>query len=86
GTIASGKHKGRTWWQLNVAPGMPQNPRLINRIPDLPADFEKHLADVRNDIHQRADTGHHHPTILIVDDTRLPTGTDITYPDHPDAA
>ncbi|MFT4128389.1 MAG: DUF222 domain-containing protein, partial [Gordonia sp. (in: high G+C Gram-positive bacteria)] len=86
GTVTGGKHKGRTWWQLNVAPGMPQNPRLINRIPDLPANFEKHLADVRKEVHQPADTGHHHPTILVVDDTRLPRGTDISYPERPDAA
>ncbi|MFT4127145.1 MAG: HNH endonuclease, partial [Gordonia sp. (in: high G+C Gram-positive bacteria)] len=81
GTITTGKYTGRTWWQLNVAPGMPQNPRLINRLPDLPATFEKHLADVRTEIHgPPPDTGQH-LGIVVVDDSRAtpPHRADINF-------
>ncbi|MFT4125121.1 MAG: DUF222 domain-containing protein [Gordonia sp. (in: high G+C Gram-positive bacteria)] len=51
GKYLDGPDAGRTWWQLNTEPGMPENPKRINRVPDLLALLNAHLARARAEIH-----------------------------------
>lgn len=42
---------GRTWWRRNSSPGGPENPKLVNRFPDIGETFAKNLGLARGQIH-----------------------------------
>jgi hypothetical protein len=60
GIYEDGPLAGRCWWQLNAAPGMPENPKIVNDHPDITALYEQKLDQIRDQIHRDhngADTG-----------------------------
>jgi hypothetical protein len=51
GIYTDGPLAGRCWWQLNAAPGMPANPKVVNDHPDITALYEQKLDQIRDEIH-----------------------------------
>jgi hypothetical protein len=51
GIYEDGPLAGRCWWQLNAAPGMPANPKVVNDHPDITALYEQKLDQIRDQIH-----------------------------------
>ncbi|MEP9391558.1 HNH endonuclease signature motif containing protein [Gordonia sp. VNK1] len=51
GIYEDGPLAGRCWWQLNAAPGMPENPKIVNDHPDITALYEQKLDQIRDQIH-----------------------------------
>jgi hypothetical protein len=51
GIYENGPLAGRCWWQLNAAPGMPANPKIVNDHPDITALYEQKLDQIREQIH-----------------------------------
>jgi hypothetical protein len=51
GIYEDGPLAGRCWWQLNAAPGMPDNPKIVNDHPDITALYEQKLDQIRDQIH-----------------------------------
>jgi hypothetical protein len=52
GIYEDGPLAGRCWWQLNAAPGMPENPKIVNDRPDITALYEQKLDQIRDQIHR----------------------------------
>ncbi|MEP9413812.1 DUF222 domain-containing protein [Gordonia sp. VNQ95] len=52
GIYEDGPLAGRCWWQLNAAPGMPENPKIVNDHPDITALYEQKLDQIRDQIHR----------------------------------
>jgi hypothetical protein len=74
GIYEDGPLAGRCWWQLNAAPGMPDNPKIVNDHPDITALYEQKLDQIRDQLHRDhttsgtdSDTGATEPDLEAVD-------------------
>ncbi len=53
GQYTTGKaFDGRSWWRRNSSPGVPENPKLVNRFPDIGEKFVENLEQTRRHIHR----------------------------------
>ncbi|MEP9392476.1 MULTISPECIES: DUF222 domain-containing protein [Gordonia] len=76
GIYEDGPLAGRCWWQLNAAPGMPENPKIVNDHPDITALYEQKLDQIRDQIHSDHTTS---------EDTGIGSGSGATEPADTDS-
>jgi hypothetical protein len=67
GIYEDGPLAGRCWWQLNAAPGMPENPKIVNDHPDITALYEQKLDQIRDQIHGNHSTSEDTGTGAVTD-------------------